>query len=70
MSIGIWLVIGAVVVVLYIWYASIVKRRNRVSEALGGIDVHLQQRHDLIRLARVAQGQHYVAGRDHSKTAV
>lgn len=48
MSIGLWLVIGAVVVVLYVWYASIVKRRNRVSEALGGIDVQLQQRHDLI----------------------
>jgi LemA protein len=43
-----WLVLGAVVVVLYFWYATIVKRRNRVAEALGGIDVQLQQRHDLI----------------------
>jgi LemA protein len=43
-----WVVIGAIAVVLYVWYASIIKRRNRVTEALGGIDVQLQQRHDLI----------------------
>ena len=30
------------------WYATIVKRRNRVAEALAGIDVQLTQRHDLI----------------------
>jgi len=35
-------------VVLYSWYATIVKRRNRVAEALAGIDVQLTQRHDLI----------------------
>jgi LemA protein len=43
-----WLILGAIVVILYAWYAAIVKRRNRVTEALGGIDVQLQQRHDLI----------------------
>src|SRR4051794_18177538 len=48
MSIGMWLGIAALVVVLYAWYASIIKRRNRVAEAFGGIDVKLQQRHDLI----------------------
>ena len=37
-----------VIVALYVWYAMIVTRRNRVSEALAGIDVQLQQRHDLI----------------------
>lgn len=42
------LIVAAVIVVLYGWYAAIVKRRNRVTEALGGIDVQLQQRHDLI----------------------
>ena len=45
-----WL-LGLIVVVavaLYAWYAIIVTRRNRVSEALAGIDVQLQQRHDLI----------------------
>lgn len=36
------------IVGVYIWYAMIVTRRNRVSEALAGIDVQLQQRHDLI----------------------
>lgn len=35
-------------VALYAWYASIVTRRNRVAEALSGIDVQLTQRHDLI----------------------
>lgn len=33
---------------LYGWYAVIVARRNKVGEALGGIDAQLQQRHDLI----------------------
>jgi LemA protein len=36
------------VVVVYSWYATIVTRRNRVAEALAGIDVQLTQRHDLI----------------------
>ena len=43
-----WMIVGAGLVVLYAWYAAIVKRRNRVGEALAGIDVQLQQRHDLI----------------------
>jgi LemA protein len=48
MSIGVWIAIGAVLAGLYAWYTAIVTRRNRVSEALAGIDVQLQQRHDLI----------------------
>ena len=48
MSIGAWIVLGAILAGLYAWYATIVTRRNRVSEALAGIDVQLQQRHDLI----------------------
>jgi LemA protein len=48
MSNVMWLVLAIVVVVLYVWYAGIVKKRNRVTEALAGIDVQLQQRHDLI----------------------
>jgi LemA protein len=43
-----WVVGGVVLVVLYAWYAAIVTRRNRVGEALGGIDVQLAQRHELI----------------------
>jgi LemA protein len=33
---------------LYAWYAAIGTRKNRVGEALAGIDVQLTQRHDLI----------------------
>lgn len=46
-----WVLIGIIALVIvaaYVWYAVIVMRRNRVSEALAGIDVQLQQRHDLI----------------------
>jgi LemA protein len=47
-GIGTWIVVGLVLAGLYGWYATIVRRRNRVTEALSGIDVQLQQRHDLI----------------------
>ena len=43
-----WLVLGLVLVGLYAWYTAIVRRRVRVAEARAGIDVQLQQRHDLI----------------------
>src|SRR4051812_45572455 len=48
MSNILWIVLGAALLGLYGWYATIVRRRNRVSEALSGVDVQLQQRHDLI----------------------
>lgn len=48
MSVGAWIAFAVVAAGLYIWYATIVTRRNRVLEALGGIDVQLQKRHDLI----------------------
>lgn len=48
MTFGWWIVIGVLVVGGYAWYAAIVRRRNQVLEALAGIDVQLQQRHDLI----------------------
>jgi LemA protein len=48
MSITVWVAAVLATVVLYPWYATIVKRRNRVAEALAGIDVQLTQRHDLI----------------------
>lgn len=38
----------AVLAILYAWYVAVVSARNSVSEALGGIDAQLQQRHDLI----------------------
>lgn len=33
---------------LYVWYASIIGKRNKAREALSGIDVQLKQRLDLI----------------------
>jgi LemA protein len=48
MNIIVWAAAILSAVVLYSWYATIVKRRNRVAEALAGIDVQLTQRHDLI----------------------
>ena len=37
-----------VLVILYGWYASIVTRKNRVAEAMSGVDVQLTQRQSLI----------------------
>lgn len=34
--------------VVYLWYANVIKRRNRVLEALSSIDVQLKKRHDLL----------------------
>jgi len=48
MDIIVWIVAGVVLIGLYVWYATIVQRRNRVAEALSGIDVQLSQRHELI----------------------
>jgi LemA protein len=48
MTMGTWIVVAVVVVGLYLWYVKIVRRRNRVDEALSAIDVQLQKRHDLI----------------------
>jgi len=46
---GVELIVGAAVLAaLYFWYASIITRRNKVREALSSVDVHLNQRHDLI----------------------
>lgn len=43
-----WVLLAVILAGLYFWYAAIVTRRNRVAEALAGIDVQLNQRHDLI----------------------
>jgi LemA protein len=45
-----WLivVVAAGIAALYFWYATIITRRNKVREALSSVDVHLNQRHDLI----------------------
>ena len=46
---GLLVIIAAAVLVgFYVWYATIIARRNKVKEALSSVDVHLNQRHDLI----------------------
>ncbi len=46
---GVWLIIAAVAAAaMYVWYGTIITRRNKVQEALSSVDVHLNQRHDLI----------------------
>jgi len=42
------LIAAGAIAAVYIWYISIVTRRNKVQEALSSVDVHLNQRHDLI----------------------
>lgn len=42
------IVIGLPVVIGYIWYATIISKRNKAREALSTIDVQLKQRFDLI----------------------
>lgn len=44
----VWIAVAVAAVGLYAWYATIVKRKNKVAEALSGIDVQLSQRHELI----------------------
>ena len=40
----------------YLWYAGLIRRRNKAREALGGVDAHLQQRADLVpNLLRAAR---------------
>ena len=42
------LIIIAVLIPLYFWYATIISRRNKALESLSGIDVALKNRSDLI----------------------
>ena len=49
-------IIGILVVVFYLWYASIIKKRNTGYEALSGIDVQLKKRSNLIpNILKIAQ---------------
>ena len=43
-----WLVIGAIVVVFYFIYVSLIKKKNVLKESVSGIDVQLKKRYDLI----------------------
>lgn len=42
------IIAGIILVIGYIWYASLITRRNTVRESFSGIDVQLRKRHDLI----------------------
>ncbi|MDC1050512.1 LemA family protein, partial [bacterium] len=42
------IICAGLAVVLYIWYAKIVSRRNTAGEALSGIDVQLTKRSELV----------------------
>lgn len=45
------IVLGIIALVLiggYVWYVTLIARRNRAREALSSIDVQLRKRHDLI----------------------
>ena len=35
-------------IILYCFYAKVIKCRNRLNEALSGIDVQLEKRYDLV----------------------
>lgn len=51
-----YIVIGAILVGGYIWYAALIGKRNRAREALSGIDAQLKQRFDLIpNVLKIAQ---------------
>ena len=47
-----WMIVvaGVAVAGLYLWYATLISRRNKVREALSSVDVHLNQRLHGIRL--------------------
>ena len=49
MGSSIWgLIVVAALAGAYFWYATLIARRNKVNEAMSSVDVHLNQRHDLI----------------------
>lgn len=52
--------------IVYVWYISIVKKKNQVYESLSGIDVQLTKRYDLIpNILKIAQ-----SFMDHEKSLI
>ena len=50
------LVLLGLAALVYIWYMTLIKRRNKALEALSGIDVHYNMRFDLIpNILKIAQ---------------
>ncbi|ABV34770.1 LemA family protein [Shewanella sediminis HAW-EB3] len=53
---GLLLGLGLLVIIAYLWYVSLVKKRNSVREALSGIDVQLKKRSNLVpNILKIAQ---------------
>lgn len=53
---GLLLGLGLVVIITYLWYVSLIKKRNAVREALSGIDVQLKKRANLVpNMLKIAQ---------------
>lgn len=47
-NILLWIILGVVVLVFYVIYVTLIKKKNRLHESASGIDVQLKKRHDLI----------------------
>ena len=53
---GLLLGSGLVVIIAYLWYVSLIKKRNAGREALSGIDVQLKKRANLVpNILKIAQ---------------
>ena len=53
---GILLGLGLAVIIGYLWYVSLIKKRNTGREALSGIDVQLKKRSNLVpNILKIAQ---------------
>ncbi|GIU43095.1 LemA family protein [Shewanella colwelliana] len=53
---GLLLGLGLVVIITYLWYVSLIKKRNAGREALSGIDVQLKKRANLVpNILKIAQ---------------
>ncbi len=53
---GILLGLGLAVIIAYLWYVSLIKKRNTGREALSGIDVQLKKRSNLVpNILKIAQ---------------
>lgn len=53
---GILLVLGLALIMGYLWYVSLIKKRNTGREALSGIDVQLKKRSNLVpNILKIAQ---------------
>lgn len=53
---GLLLALGLVLIIAYLWYVSLVKKRNTGREALSGIDVQIKKRSNLVpNILKIAQ---------------